>query len=139
MADHSRAFHHLSSLADCRGIPGILGVTTRRALWFSLQAVVPHGLGSHEVHDHSHHHPANHHHHKVTRITSSSSLSWAGKTILQALLVSAVALRGPQQGEEPPHGHLMVEDALTRIKSVCHLGVMFIALASTQFAGYAMD
>jgi len=124
MADHSRAFHRLSSLADCRGIPRILRVATRRALRFSLQAVVPHGLGSHEVHHHSHNHPANHHHHEISWITSSIALSWTRKPILQALIVSAVTLRSPQQRQEPPHGHLMVEDALTGIKSVSHVDVM---------------
>jgi len=129
MADHSRAFHRLSSLADCRGIPGILRVATRRALWFSLQAVVPHGLGSHEVHHHSHDHPANHHHHEISRITSSIALSRARKPVLQTLIISAVALRSPQQRQEPPHGHLMVEDALTGIPSVCHLAVMSSAFS----------
>jgi len=114
----------LSSLADCWWIPGVLGVSSGRALRFSLQAVVPHGLGPHEVHHSSHNHPANHHHHEISWISSSIALSRAWKTILQTLVVSAVTLRRPQERQQPPHGHLMVEDALTGVKSVCHLDVM---------------
>ena len=55
---------------------------------------------------------------------TSIALSWTRKTVLQALIVSAVTLRAPQQRQKPPHGHLMVEDALTGIKSVCHIDVM---------------
>ena len=35
----------------------------------------------------------------------------------RALVVCAVGLGLPEEGEEPPHGHLMVEDAFTRIEA----------------------
>ena len=40
----------------------------------------------------------------------------------RALVVSAVGLRLPEEREQPPHGHLVVEDALAWVEpSVRHL------------------
>lgn len=42
---------------------------------------------------------------------------------LYALIVGAVGLALPEEGEEPPHGHLVVEDALAGVEAaVRHLG-----------------
>ena len=54
------------------------------------------------------------------------ALAWAGKAVLEALVVGAGGLGGPQQGQEPPHRHLVVENAFARVKaSVCHALTVF--------------
>ena len=54
------------------------------------------------------------------------ALAWAGEAVLEALVVGAGGLGGPQQGQQPPHRHLVVENAFARIKaSVCHTLTVF--------------
>ena len=50
------------------------------------------------------------------------SLAGPRQSVLETLVVGAVTLRGPQQGQQAPHGHLVVKDTLARVKSsVSHL------------------
>ena len=53
---------------------------------------------------------------------------WSRQTVLKALVVCAGGLGGAQQGEQPPHGHLVVEDALARVEtSVCHSDALVVS------------
>ena len=49
------------------------------------------------------------------------ALTWPRQAVLETLVVGAGGLGGPQQRQQPPHRHLVVENAFARIKaSVCH-------------------
>lgn len=59
-----------------------------------------------------------HHGHHEEPAVCRVAVRGSRKAILDALIVGAVGLGLPQERQEPSHGHLMVEDAFARIKTV---------------------
>jgi len=81
-----------------------------------LVALVPERGRPEEVERDGQHRP-DHRHHQERVGRAAGRLGRARKGAIRALVVCAVGLGLPEEGEEPPHGHLMVEDAFTRIEA----------------------
>jgi len=75
----------------------------------------------HEEHDDSQNHPGHGHHGE--RVVGATAIRTGQLTILAAFVVCAIGLWLAEEVEQPPHRHLVAENALTRVKvtPVSHL------------------
>jgi len=113
----------LSSLAfflHDRGWFGVVAIVSPSGrLGRLLVTLVPQRRRPEEVERDGQHRPDHRHHQEGV---GGAGLGRAGQVAIRALVVGAVGLGLPEEGEEPPHGHLVVEDAFAGVEAaVRHL------------------